>query len=135
MFLDPLVVAVLAITFSLDPSLAVQLFVAVVLPLLVGIVTNRVTSSARKAVLLALLAFVASIANELLTAINAGVDFDLGRSVLLFGGTFLVSVGTYFGFWKPTGAAGAAQDALTATQPRDAQGRFISKNTPEGDAE
>ena len=66
------------ITFTIDPWQVVQLVVAVVLPVLVGLVTTRTTSPGLKAVLLAALAVVSSLGTEALAANEAGQTYDLG---------------------------------------------------------
>lgn len=81
----------------------IQLIVSVLLPALVGIVTQSRTGSDVKAVLLVGLSIVAGILGELLNAWNAGVAFDLGSSLFAAVGTFVVAIGVHFGFWKPTG--------------------------------
>ncbi|QWS69692.1 membrane protein [Microbacterium phage WilliamStrong] len=100
------------IEFTLDPALIIGLLVSTVLPLLVGLVTTRVTHGGVKAVLLAGLALVTSLLTELGVAIANGVQYDLGRGLLLAIPTFLIAVGMHYGLWKPVGAATAAQSAF-----------------------
>lgn len=100
------------IEFTLDPALVIQLLVSTVLPLLVGLVTTRVTHGGVKAVILAGLALATSLLTELLAAVTAGVAYDLGKGLLLALPTFLVAVGMHYGLWKPVGAASAAQAVL-----------------------
>lgn len=87
-----------------DPQL-ISFTIGIVLPLLVGLVTKRVTHPGVQAVLLAVLAALSGFLSELLSA-----TFDLRTALLTWIGTFLVAVGTHFGFWKPTGVAGRLQD-------------------------
>ena len=49
------------VAFTLDPAAVVQLLIAFVLPVLVGLVTTRVTSPAAKAWMLAGLSLVTSL--------------------------------------------------------------------------
>ena len=100
------------ISFTLDPALIVGLLVSTVLPLLVGLVTTKVTHSGVKAVLLAALALVTSLLTELGVAMSNGVTYDLGRGLLLAIPTFLIAVGMHYGIWKPVGASSAAQSVL-----------------------
>lgn len=124
---------ILAITFSIDPALAIQLVIAIILPILVGLVTTRVTSSGTKALLLAALSLLSSVLNELLVAVLAGVDFDLGLTLLKFAGTFFIAVATHFGFWKPVGASEAVQETgVTSARARDSRGRFVADEDKEG---
>jgi hypothetical protein len=102
--------AAVAVGFTLDPATVVQLLVAFVLPLLVGLVTTRVTSAAVKAWLLAALTLVASLLVELGRTVASGGVFDVGVALLAALPAFVVSVATHYGLWKPTGVSGAAQD-------------------------
>lgn len=95
--------------FTLDPSTVVQLLIAFVLPVLVGLVTTRVTSPSTKAWLLAGLTLVTALLVELGRAITADEVFDIGVALLTVLPAFVVSVATHYGLWKPTGVSGAAQ--------------------------
>lgn len=98
------------VAFTLDPATVVQLLIAFILPVLVGLVTTRVTSPAVKAWLLAGLSLVTSLLVELARAIAAGTTYDLGIALLAALPAFVVSVATYYGLWKPTGVTAAVQD-------------------------
>ena len=109
---EPLVRAAttsVAVAFTLDPAAVVQLLLAVVMPVGVGLVTTRVTSSGRKAWLLASLSLVTSLLVELGRSITAGTVFDVGVALLAALPAFVISVATHYGLWKPTGVAAAAQ--------------------------
>jgi uncharacterized membrane protein (UPF0136 family) len=97
------------ITFTPDLPLLLWLLVAIVLPILVGLVTTKETSPARKAIFLALLALVAGVLSQLLAAIQAGLPYDLFAGLVQGVATFLIAVAVYFGLWKPTGVTTAAQ--------------------------
>lgn len=115
-------VSVLVVGFMLIPGLAladggddgqvvvdtsahqVQIFsllLGVILPLIVALVTTRVTSPAVKAWLLAGLSAVTGILTEYAHSIGAG-SFDWWAAITTWLGTFLVAVGTYYGLWKHT---------------------------------
>lgn len=98
------------IVFTLDPATVVQLILAVFLPILVGLVTTKVTSSAKKSWLLAGLSLATSLFTQLGVAISSQTAFDIGLALLAVIPAFAISVATYYGLWKPTGVAGAAQD-------------------------
>jgi hypothetical protein len=102
-------VAGVDVAFTLDPSVVVQLVVAFVLPVLVGLVTTTVTSAAVKAWLLAGLTLLTSVLVELGRAIADGATFDLGVALLLALPAFVISVASHYGLWKPTGVSGAVQ--------------------------
>lgn len=103
------------IVFTLDPALVIQLLLSVILPIGVGLVTTRVTSSAKKAWLLAGLTLVTSLLAGLGEALANNTPFDVGVALLLAIPTFAISVATYYGLWKPTGIGGAAQDVKATT--------------------
>lgn len=83
----------------------VQLVVAVVIPLVVGIVTKEVTSPAIKAVVLAALAAIAGLATAYIDSKGVLSQDALQNAVTYF----IVAVGSYYGFLKPTGATAAVQ--------------------------
>lgn len=104
-----------AVVFTLDWAIVVQILLAVVMPLLVGLVTTRVTKGAIKAYLLAGLTLLTAVITQLGAAIASGTPFDLGLALLSTIGAFIVSAGTYHGFLKPTGLAVKAQEVEATT--------------------
>ncbi len=104
-----------AVTFSIDASVVIQLLLTIILPIVVAFVTQRTTSSAAKAWLLAGLTLVSSILVGAGAAITAGTPFDLGVALLLAFPQFAISAATYHGLWKPTGLAQKAQDVDATT--------------------
>jgi hypothetical protein len=98
-----------------------QLLASTVFPLLVGLVTTRVTDGGRKAIFLAALSVVTSLATELAGALQTGTQYNLGTALLFGLGSFLVAVGTYYGAWRPTGIAVAAQSVLVKATPEEVQ--------------
>ena len=106
------------IIFTLDPALVIQLLLAVVLPILVGLVTTRVTSGAKKAWLLAGLTLVTSLVTGLGDAVASNTAFDVGLALIAAVPAFAISVATYYGLWKPTGVGEAAQNVESTTLVR-----------------
>lgn len=107
------------IVFNVPPALIIGALVSTVLPLLVGLVTTRVTNSGWKALLLAVLTAVTGLLTELLASVNAGVPYDLGNGIVLWLGSFLVAVGLHYGLWKPTSVTAKAQDVLVTSKGAD----------------
>lgn len=103
------------IVFSVDPAMAVQLILAVLLPIAVGLVTTRVTAAAKKAWLLAGLTLATSVVTQLASAIAAAAAFDVGVALVAAIPAFAISVASYYGLWKPTGVGQAAQDVDSTT--------------------
>ena len=102
---------------QLDEAYWIGLLISVVLPVLVGLVTTRVTHAGGKAVLLLAL----STLNGLLVEYaNPGPGYDLGTAVVLALVSFATGVLAHFGLWKPAGIAGRAQDSLITarSEPR-----------------
>ena len=109
--------APVAVAFTLDPLAVVQLLIAFILPVLVGLVTTRVTSGALKAWLLAGLSLVTALLVELARALTAGETYDLGVALLTALPAFVVSVASHYGLWRPTGVTEKAQETLVT--PRE----------------
>lgn len=99
------------ITFDIPLLQVLVLVGGVVLPLLVGLVTNRTTDPGKRAILLAVLAVAAQLIAEVIKALETGEPYNLGTGLLLGLGTFLVAVGTHYGFWKPQGVSDKVIDA------------------------
>ncbi|WP_435606519.1 hypothetical protein [Streptomyces ardesiacus] len=92
---------------TLDAAYWLGLAISVVLPVLVGLVTTRVTHPGVKAVLLLAL----TAANGFLVELsNAGDDYNVSSALILWAVSFATGVLAHFGLWKPTGVAGKAQD-------------------------
>jgi hypothetical protein len=96
-----------------------QALASTVFPLLVGLVTTRVTDGGRKAVFLAALSVVTSLATELAGALQTGTQYNLGTALLFGVGSFLIAVGMHYGIWRPTGVAVAAQSVLITASPEE----------------
>jgi hypothetical protein len=94
-------------------ALIIQTLVSTILPLLVGLVTKKVTRSGVKALLLAGLAIISSGLTELL----AVETFDLGDWLVGAIGSFAVAVSAHYGLWKPLGASAALQAVGDKPEP------------------
>ena len=88
------------------------LCVTVLLPVLVGLVTKVSTSSAAKAIWLAVLSAVTGVAAALIQANDMGVSVDLYPLALSAVSVFVVAVATHYGLWKPTEVSAAVQNVL-----------------------
>lgn len=97
-------------TVNLDQAYWLGLLVSVILPVLVGLVTTRVTHAGAKAVLLLALTSANGFLVELAAPHPSG--YDLGTAIVLTLVSFGTAVLSHFGLWKPTGVAGKAQDSL-----------------------
>ena len=100
-----------------DLAQVISLFIGVILPLLVGLVTKWETAPGFRAVLLLLLSAVSAFATEFLASMNTGTAFDVGATLLSVLGTFLVGVGMHFGIWKATGASDAVKRVGSPNAP------------------
>jgi len=97
------------IALQLDLPQLLNLFIAVIFPVLVGLVTTRVTSGAAKAVLLATISLASGFVSALLVAVTAGVPFDVIAALLTGLAAWLIAIATHFGFWRPTGVTERVQ--------------------------
>lgn len=95
--------------FTLDSAQILTLAVGTVLPILVGLVTQKVTSSNLKALLLAALSALTGFGSELLAAVQSGAGYDFGTGLVSAFGVFLVAVGMHYGLYKNTGVTDAVQ--------------------------
>jgi hypothetical protein len=100
------------VTVTWDALSIVQLCIAFVLPLLVGLVTKTSMRGGVKALLLAGLNLVLALLSELARALTAGETFDLGVALISALPAFIVSVGAHMGLWKPTGVTNTVQHLL-----------------------
>lgn len=95
--------------FSFSWIGVLTLVVTVILPILVGLATTRLTSPGKKAVVLAILAALTGFLAELLNALVTGTSYDLFVGLITAFTAFLIAVAMHFGLWKPVGAAARAQ--------------------------
>jgi hypothetical protein len=101
------------VNINLGTAYWLGLLVSVVLPVLVGLVTTRVTNASTKAVLLLAL----SILNGFVVEFAApGPGYSVGTAAVLALVSFGTGVLTHFGLWKPTGVSVKAQ-ALGTKNP------------------
>lgn len=94
---------------TLDLPQLLNLLLAVVFPVFVGLVTTKVTSSPAKAILLATISLASGFVSAILAALVAGVPFDVISALLTGGAAWLIAIATHFGFWKPTGVSERVQ--------------------------
>ncbi|NAZ73837.1 hypothetical protein GTQ99_00130 [Kineococcus sp. T13] len=83
--------------------------VALLLPLVTGVVTKLRAGSAIKAVSTAVLSVVTGIVSTALASPAAGIPVVETAYAILF--AFVSATASYYGFWKPTGVAPAVQKA------------------------
>lgn len=88
-------------------SVSVWTFISgTLIPLVTGIITKQVASSALKAVCTAVLATVAGLVTSAMT--HDGTLY-LEESLMAVMVTFVTAISTYYGFLKPTGISGTVQ--------------------------
>lgn len=123
------------LVFDINWIAVLTFAIGTLLPLLVGIVTTKVTSPARKAVYLALLSFAASILTEIVNALTSGEAYNVGAGLLAFGAIFVLSVASYFGVWsRPTSSGESISAKLVnsvgrTVDPRD-DGSYLATDAP-----
>lgn len=105
----PAQAAQLADGVQFDPAQVLALAIGVVLPLIAGLVTRWNASPGTRAVVLLVLSAITSFLTMWLDAITTGTPMDVGAALLTVLGTFLVGVGSHFGFWDAVGASDAVK--------------------------
>lgn len=95
---------------NLDAAYWLGLVISVALPVLVGLVTTRVTNAGAKAVLLLALSTANGFLIELAGPHDSG--YSVGTAAVLALVSFGTGVLSHFGFWKPVGVSGRAQDSF-----------------------
>lgn len=103
-----------------------SLAIGVALPIIVGIITTKITSSATKAVLLALLSAASGFGTELL---NHPHGYDWKTAALTWLATFIVAVASHFGFFKPVGASQWVQANIGRTTTPTSVAAHAAGNT------
>ena len=84
-----------------------SVLVGTILPIVVALVSSRVTSRAAKSWMLAGLSALSGFLTEF---INSGDNFVWQQALLTTVVTFVVAVATYYGLWNPTGISERALD-------------------------
>lgn len=107
------------VEFALTWVQVLQFAIAVVLPLFVGLVTTRVTSSRWKAILLTLLSVASGLLTEILAAMQADRPYDLAAGLIAGVTTLVIAIAIQYGIWKPTGATAAVQNTLVTPKVPD----------------
>lgn len=97
-------------TVNLDKAYWLGLLVSVVLPVLVGLVTTRVTHAGVKAALLLALSTANGFLVELAGPHDAGYSVQTAAVLAIV--SFGVGVLSHFGLLKPAGISGKAQDSF-----------------------
>lgn len=93
---------------TLNTVQVASLLIGVFIPILVGLVTKKITKAALKSVLLLALSCVSGFLTEFINSANFIWQQALLTSVI----TFVIGVATYYGLWKPTGVADQAARTL-----------------------
>ena len=91
------------LTFEFSLVTLLQFVLAIVLPLLVAIVTTRVTSGRKRGILLAAITLVTGLLTQIVGALVSGTPLDLFSVVLTLLISFVISVGFHFGLWGASG--------------------------------
>ena len=87
----------------------IAMLLGIVFPLLVALVTKRVTSSKTKGLLLASISVMAGLLAEVSTALTTGTSFDPVNWLVVTLTALVAGQTTYSAIWKPTGTTKALQ--------------------------
>ncbi|AZF98647.1 holin [Arthrobacter phage Chridison] len=98
------------LTFHFDVWTLLQFFLGPVLPLIVGLITTRMTAGNKKSLLLLALSVVSSALTELLSWYLGGREgvFDVFQWLVMAVMSFVVGVGLHFGLYKTPGSDGVS---------------------------
>lgn len=88
---------------QLDGWAALNVALQFILPLLVGLVTTKLTGRSTQFVLLALLTLAATVGTQELSAHAAGQPLNLVQVLVVAVVNFAVSLLSHYNVWKPTG--------------------------------
>ncbi|ALY09429.1 holin [Arthrobacter phage Joann] len=113
------------ITFNVDWWAVLQLVLSAVLPLVVGLITTRMTAGTKKSILLLALSVLTSFLTQLLSWWFGGHSepYDLFSALLLALATFVIGVGLHVGAYSSKNADGTsiasrlADKGITADTP------------------
>jgi hypothetical protein len=97
------------VVLAVDWVQVLNLLLAVVFPVLIGLVTTKVTSGAAKAILLATISLGSGLVSALLASMIAGTAFDLVGAALTGLAAWVIAIATHFGIWRPTGVTDRVQ--------------------------
>jgi uncharacterized membrane protein YhaH (DUF805 family) len=87
---------------QLDGWAALNLAVQFLLPLLVGLVTNKLTGRNKQFLLLGVLTFLSTVGAQAFAAHDAGQPINLVQLVVVAVVNFAVSLLSHYQVWKPT---------------------------------
>lgn len=90
-------------------ALVLNLLVAVIFPIFVGLVTKTTTNPAIKATLLATISLASGVVAQWLASLSSGQPMDWFTAIVTGFGAWAIAIATHLGFWKPTGATEAVQ--------------------------
>jgi hypothetical protein len=105
-------------TYVFSPNVGglLSLVLTMLLPLLVAIVTTRITSANVKAILLLALVVVKTFIEALISAEQQHIDFDAVPFLMNLVLNFIIAVVMHFGLWKPTGVSTTIQENVGVTR-------------------
>lgn len=115
------------LTFNLDWVQVLGIVVSVILPIIVGVVTNSAVPPRWKAILLALLSAVTGFGTEVLRALTEHAAYNVGQGLLSALAAFLIAAATYLGFWRPVGLTSSGNGLLSGNRTPGVQESEESK--------
>lgn len=101
-----------------DGQLALQMFIAIGLPALVGLVTTRLTPGWGKSSLLVILTLCSTVAAELAKALDTGMPFHVMQVLMVSAGSYILSMAVHSGIMKPTKLADKLADVGIRADPK-----------------
>lgn len=97
------------VAIDIDLITVINWVIAFGLPLVVGLITTRLTESLTKVLWLAGLNVLNSGLGELVRSLQEGTSWSLGNFLFTLLGALAIAYGAYSNVWKPSGAAAKVQ--------------------------
>ena len=102
-------------TFAPNTGGILSLILTIVLPLLVAIITTRVTSAGTKGILLLVIVVIKTTVEAVISNNNDYINFAWTPFLMNMIINFTIAAIMHFGIWKPIGASKALQDNVGPT--------------------
>src|SRR6185503_11562432 len=104
--------------YAFQPNVGglLSMLLTLILPLLVGVVTTRVTSPTLKTILLLIATAIKTTAEAIVANNNDYIHFAWIPFLMNLVLNLILAIGMYFGVWKPTKIADRVQDRVGVTE-------------------
>lgn len=102
----------------------ISIIIGTLIPILVGFLTKLDAPAGLKAVVNA---FISAVSGALVTILENGGAFVPREALVAIGSTWVVSIATYYGLWKPTGVSERVQSSTASFGLTSSRNTFTLK--------